>query len=37
LDYRIDKLVGTGFWLTSEHAAEIDATLAMCRLDEESR
>jgi len=32
LDYRIDKLLGTGFKLTGDREAEIDATLEMCRL-----
>ncbi len=30
LDYRIDKLLGTGFRLTNNHEDEIDATLRMC-------
>ena len=30
LDYRIDKLLSTGFHLTSNHEEEIDATLRMC-------
>lgn len=31
LKYRIDKLLATGFSLTDEHVAEIDATLRLCR------
>ncbi|MEW6165081.1 MAG: SDR family oxidoreductase [Pseudomonadota bacterium] len=31
LDYRIDKLVGSGFFLESDHEAEIDETLRLCR------
>lgn len=31
LDYRIDKLVATGFSLSGDFAAEIDATLKLCR------
>lgn len=31
LDYRIDKLVGSGFSLESRHETEIDETLLLCR------
>lgn len=31
LDYRIDKLLGTGFRLSGSREEEIDATLMMCR------
>lgn len=31
LDYRIDKLIGTGFELSGDFAGEIDATLRFCR------
>lgn len=31
LDYRIDKLLGSGFELEGNHDAEIDATLMLCR------
>ena len=30
LDYRIDKLKRTGFQLSGDFAAEIDATLKLC-------
>lgn len=36
LDYRLDKLLRTGFRLVSNHEAEIDATLALCLHEKKS-
>ncbi len=37
LDYRIDKLLGTGFRLAGDHEAEIDAILTMCSRADDNR